>query len=276
MIPGLHLRGLTRTLQQCWWGVRSKYADLKGRGLQPLKNSARDAIGKGTSSTRAAKPCRTDSALAPEVAAAARTSLRHNFCRRLLEDQAAQLVEFAVALPLLVVFVVGIFDFSGAFTLKQKLTNTARDAARAAAADPITDMLQPPTPMPSSISDAYQLVSNYLVANNVDMCGLTSANGISGPGPIWTFSVPATSSAPCGITIIVNRGYYLPATGTAQLPNVNCRPVAAASGQTQVVATCVSIQYAYQWRFGKVQSVLGASASLPNNISAVAVATNEN
>jgi Flp pilus assembly protein TadG len=33
-------------------------------------------------------------------------------------DHAAQLVEFAVALPLLVVFVVGIFDFSSAFTLK--------------------------------------------------------------------------------------------------------------------------------------------------------------
>src|SRR5579871_1785524 len=36
------------------------------------------------------------------------------------QDSAAQLVEFAVTLPLLVVFVVGIFDFSGAFTLKQK------------------------------------------------------------------------------------------------------------------------------------------------------------
>ena len=58
-------------------------------------------------------------------------------------DHAAQLVEFAVALPLLVVFVVGIFDFSNAFTIKQKLTNVARDAARAAAADPANDLQSP-------------------------------------------------------------------------------------------------------------------------------------
>ena len=50
-------------------------------------------------------------------------------------------MEFAVALPLQVVFVVGIFDFSGAFTLKQKLTNVARDAARAAAAAPSNDLV---------------------------------------------------------------------------------------------------------------------------------------
>jgi len=41
------------------------------------------------------------------------------------DDRGSQMVEFAVTLPLLMVFVVGIFDFSGAFTLKQKLTNAA-------------------------------------------------------------------------------------------------------------------------------------------------------
>ena len=35
------------------------------------------------------------------------------------DDHGAQLVEFAVALPLLVVFVVGIFDFSNAFNYTQ-------------------------------------------------------------------------------------------------------------------------------------------------------------
>ncbi|HKS72090.1 MAG TPA: TadE family protein, partial [Terriglobales bacterium] len=54
----------------------------------------------------------------------------------LLEEEGAQIVEFAVALPLLIVFVVGIFDFSSAFTLKQKLTNVARDTARTIAAEP--------------------------------------------------------------------------------------------------------------------------------------------
>ena len=56
------------------------------------------------------------------------------------DDCASQMVEFAVSLPLLIVFVVGIFDFSGAYTLKQKLANAARDSARSAAADPATDL----------------------------------------------------------------------------------------------------------------------------------------
>ncbi len=191
------------------------------------------------------------------------------------QDSAAQLVEFAVTLPLLVVFVVGIFDFSGAFTLKQKLTNIARDSARAAAADPATDIAQPVT-LPASISDAYQVITNYLQANNINLCGLSSGLGINGPGPIWTFSVTPSSSSACGIIIIINRGYYLPATATTQPAPLNCRPVSATAGQLQVVSTCVSIQYAYQWRFGKVASVIGSNASLPMNISAVAVAANEN
>src|SRR5205809_5457764 len=36
------------------------------------------------------------------------------------DAQGSQIVEFAVALPLLVVFVVGIFDFGNAFSLKHK------------------------------------------------------------------------------------------------------------------------------------------------------------
>src|SRR5579863_3165348 len=82
-------------------------------------------------------------------------------------DRGTQLAEFAITLPLLVVFVVGIFDFSGAFTLKQKLTNIARDAARAAAADPATDLR---SALPMSVSDAFYVVDNYLLANNINDC----------------------------------------------------------------------------------------------------------
>ena len=44
--------------------------------------------------------------------------------------EGTQLVELAVTLPLLVVMVVGIFDFGGAYNLKQKLNDTAREGAR--------------------------------------------------------------------------------------------------------------------------------------------------
>jgi Flp pilus assembly protein TadG len=78
------------------------------------------------------------------------------------EDSAAQMVELAVSLPLLIVFVVGIFDFSGAYTLKQKLANAARDAARTAAADPATDLAN--AGIPASVGDAFQVVDSYLNA----------------------------------------------------------------------------------------------------------------
>ncbi len=80
-------------------------------------------------------------------------------------------MEFAVSLPLLVLFVVGIFDFSNAFTLKQKLTNVARDAARAAAAEPASD-LQSLIRLPMSVVDAFQDIDNYLLANNLSDCGV--------------------------------------------------------------------------------------------------------
>jgi Flp pilus assembly protein TadG len=186
------------------------------------------------------------------------------------DERGTQLVEFAVTLPLLMVFVVGIFDFSGAFTLKQKLTNAARDAARAAAAEPATDLS---LRLPASVNDAFLAVKNYLATNQINDCGI--ASGSSPTGLKWTFTANGNGCVTPGLTLIINRGYYFPQTGAA-LPSVNCASQAVGSGQTAVVGTCVSIHYAYKWRFGRVASLLGSAASLPTQITATAVAMNEN
>ena len=109
-------------------------------------------------------------------------------------DGASQLVEFAVALPLLVVFVVGIFDFSGAFTLKQKLTNVARDAARSAAAEPINDLGSTGT-TPVSVTDAFWVIDNYLIANHISDCGINPVANLAGkPTPTtWEFQISGSS-----------------------------------------------------------------------------------
>lgn len=185
-------------------------------------------------------------------------------------DGGAQLVEFAVSLPLLVIFVVGIFDFSGAFTLKQKLTNIARDAARAAAAGPAGDLS---SSQPVSVSDAFQLIDNYLTANQLNDCGIIQSGSPS--GLTWTSTGTGSGCPSGGLTIIINRGYYFPITG-ASLPSVTCTSQAPGGGQTALVGTCVSIQYAYAWRFGRAASLLGQSTTLPSSISAVGVALNEN
>ena len=190
--------------------------------------------------------------------------------RRWRDDRGAQLVEFAVTLPLMMVFVVGIFDFSGAFTLKQKLTNAARDAARAAAAEPSNDLS---STLPTSVNDAFLAVDNYLATNQINDCGIT--NSASQSGLTWTFTASGNGcTTPGSLTITINRGYYFPQTGAA-LPSVSCASQAP-GGQTAVVGTCVSIQYPYPWRFGRVASLLGSATSLPTQISATAVALNEN
>jgi Flp pilus assembly protein TadG len=188
------------------------------------------------------------------------------------DERAAQIVEFAVALPLLVLFVVGIFDFSAAYTLKQKLTNLARDTARVAAADPANDLSNP---LPASISDAFWVVDNYLAANKINDCGITTS-GVTPTGQIWTFSKASNGCTGTGLVVTINRGYYFPAATTVVPADLNCTPQATATNQIAVISTCVSIQYAYQWRFGRAIALLGSTISLPTTITATAVAMNEN
>lgn len=190
------------------------------------------------------------------------------------DEKGAQLVEFALALPLLVVFVVGIFDFSSAFTLKQKLTNVARDAARIAAADPANDLTSPSGALPASVADAYQVVDNYLVANKINDCGITNSATFTSPAT-WKFAAGGSGCTGSGLTITINRSYYFPANVGAQPATIDCLPQAP-NGQTAAVATCVSIQYAYPWRFAQAASLLGATATLPTTITATSVALNEN
>jgi Flp pilus assembly protein TadG len=196
----------------------------------------------------------------------------HGVSERFARDaRGAQLVEFAVALPLLVVFVVGIFDFSSAFTLKQKLTNISLDAARTAAADPANDL---DTSVPTSVYDAYYLIDNYLIANHINDCSLALPSGSSG-ALTWKMTGTGGGCPSTGLTVTVNRGYYFPANVDTQNAALTCAGQSAGS-QIAVVSTCVSIQYPYQWRFGKVASLLGRAATLPTTISAAGVAMNEN
>src|ERR1700729_484990 len=104
-------------------------------------------------------------------------TLRGVFGRSIFtNEQASQIAEFAVSLPLLVVMVVGIFDFSGAFALKQKVANAAREGARAAAADPANDLSGAASGVPVSVSDAYQVVDNYLQSEKINDCGFNCSS----------------------------------------------------------------------------------------------------
>lgn len=193
------------------------------------------------------------------------------------DEAAAQIVEFAVSPPLLMVFVVGIFDFSGAFTLKQKLANAVRDGARAAAAAPAGDLGNPSTAVPQSVGDAFRVVDNYLTAAGINDCGLSTAS--AGPPSALTWTYTATGNGcPAGgtLTLTINRGYLFQQTGGSTTGN--CVSTAGQGVPAVVVGTCVGIQYPYQWRFNRVITILskGANYAGVTNITTNAVALNEN
>jgi len=164
----------------------------------------------------------------------------------LRDTDAAALMEFAVSLPLLVVLVVGIFDFGGAFNLKQELNNAAREGARFAAAQPSNDLTQG---LPPSVSAVRYMVDSYLLTAGINDCGLSTASFALASGYTWVFS--ATGNG-CSMTLTVNRR----------------KPVQEVIGgaTVNILCTTVNITYPYQWHFNNVIQLLapGANYSLGN------------
>lgn len=182
--------------------------------------------------------------------------------RRWNDDGASQIVEVALSLPLLVLFVVGIFDFSSAISLKQKLTNAAREGARVAASDPANDMGTATVPV--SVMDAYWVVDNYLQSEKISDCGLTSALPSKTSGLTWmgiATGAPCTSTS--GLILTINRGKVT-------------RETLSTTSTVDVITTVVTIQYPYNWRFGGVVGLVGGRFIGPTSITTSAAALNEN
>jgi uncharacterized membrane protein len=180
-------------------------------------------------------------------------------------ERASQIVEFAVSLPLLVVFVVGIFDFSGAITLKQKLTNAVREGARVAAADPANDLSNASgNPIPASVYDAWQVVDSYLLSENINDCRLgTTAPPVWSSGLTWVATTTGCSGGgTSNIVLTINRGCVTPESGS--------------SPAVYAVNTCVTIVYPYSWKFSSVSGLFPGKFTGPTGITTTSVAFNEN
>ena len=156
--------------------------------------------------------------------------------------EGSALLEFAIALPLLVVFVVGIYDFSGAYNEKQKIEHAAQSGASAAAGQPTGDM-DPFFTTPDSLLPVVDVVFNSLASDNVlpqanqGSCKASSAV-TTNAGLIWTYKI---GGCPHELTITVNRGVF-------------------AAGQP-TVGTAVTVSYPYHWKFnGVIQLVVPGAA----------------
>jgi len=174
--------------------------------------------------------------------------------RRLLltGSQGSQLFEFALILPLLLVIVVGIADFGGAFNLKQKLNNAAREGARFGASESTLDLTGSTQPPPSIVA-IHDVIQNYLTGANLTQCAIGTTPTKSGLA--WTYS----SGAGCGsFSLVIDRGFTF------------------LNGTTTVQATHVTLTYPYTWTFGRIIGLLvkGASPTLPASITSDAVMQN--
>jgi hypothetical protein len=195
--------------------------------------------------------------------------------RRLgLGSEGSALLEFAVALPLLTVFVVGIFDFSGAFNQKQKLEQAAQEGAILAAAQPTSDISASgsanPAGNPLSVQAVVTAVYNSLVASGVVASGSCSISPVPAPttyaGLSWTYTITGcTSNSSDNLMITVNRGWAC-SSGT---------PCAAAPPVS--VGTMVTVSFPYHWRFNSVIQTLipGATYSATTQVTESAISHNQ-
>ncbi len=194
----------------------------------------------------------------------------HRQTRNMLSGQeGAQILEFAISLPLLVVFVVGIFDFGAAFTLKLKITNAAEVAARVAANQTTRDLSSTGVscgPAPQTICAIRDTVDSILVAGKVNDCGLATASASSAGALAWQFT-PSTG-CPSALTLRIDRGVHYSFNLPDPFPN---------GSQYVVEATEVRLTYPYKWQFNNVIQLLVSGANYPSSsLSAVSTMQNLN
>lgn len=178
--------------------------------------------------------------------------LRDLFANR----EGSQLLEFAFVLPFLLVFVVGIIDFGGAYNLKQKLNNTSREAARFAASENSGGSLST-----SDVNAVRDVVNSYLTNAGVTKCAISTApSGVT--GFVYTYNSTSTGCGSSNFLLVIDRNYLI------------------TSGTTTVASTRVTLTYPYVWTLGQmIGFILPTStlnAALPSKISTEAVMQNLN
>jgi Flp pilus assembly protein TadG len=178
---------------------------------------------------------------------------------RLTSTEGSAILEFAITIPLLVVFVVGIYDFSGAFNQKQKIEQAAQEGAIAAGGGQTTDIYSG-NGSPDSLIPVVTAVFNSLTGSNVIPSGTCTPPGGVAPagGVAWTYTISGCSGAypSDNLIITINRGWVIAgATGTSATPSI--------------VGTKVTVTYPYHWRFNSVIQLLipGATYQAITNVT---------
>jgi Flp pilus assembly protein TadG len=179
------------------------------------------------------------------------------------ETAGSQIAEFAVALPLLLIMVVGIFDFGNAYNIKQKITNIAREATRMGASQPTADLTNA---TPASILAIRDTVSSALLSSKLPDCGLgTTAATPAGGGALWKWTFTTSCGSAGNLVLSVDRGFVFTSTLTA------------GGNSIKMINTQVTLLYPYQWQFNRIVTVMLPTAIYPGTtqISVASVMANQ-
>jgi len=189
----------------------------------------------------------------------------------LRDSGGSQIAEFAVCVPLLTVFAVGIFDFSGAFNLKQKLGSAAQEGALVAASQPTFDLVANQTvpPPPPSVQSIERAVFLDLANQNV-LPNAAPVNADCGTAPVpvpvgpfaWQYPI---NGCPGLLIITIDRGC------TPGSPS----PCPINGAGEDVIYSHVTVSYPYALQFNNVIQLVGGSSASSLTITADAFAANQ-
>lgn len=179
----------------------------------------------------------------------------------LRESSGAELLEFALALPLLLVLVIGIIDFARAYNTKHVMSNASREAARIMASTPLTDSScpsgwqasSPGTGIPCAVQTAANSVGNYLTGAGLTTgaCLLSAPAAYTPSGTSileWTYTCSVVQNE--NVTLVIDKSYTVP-NGAGGYP---------------VSATKVTLSYPYTFMFGNIIGLLVKGATGPTGL----------
>ena len=147
---------------------------------------------------------------------------------RARNDDAAELLEFALALPLILVMLIGLLDFAHAYNIKQKLANAAREGARVGTSLGYGDTTSTSTTSVQTIKDD---VTTYLADAGLDTSFIgTSVSWTPAPSCVGTYY---TTSGGVSYGLEIERCYKVP------------NPTGG-----DILSVKVTLTYPYNWTYG--------------------------
>jgi len=153
----------------------------------------------------------------------------------------AQLLELALVLPILLLLVVGVWDFGSLLLLKDRLTNAAREGARIAVSNPLANPFGSSCgTVPCSIQAAHDAVVQYLNNAGLDASCLAAAAPAQS-GFVWAWQCNGN-----GIALTIDR---------------------AATVLTPGDSTRVSLSWPLRWMLQQLMPANTFPASVTTNVS---------